>query len=108
MVNENLPIHSTENNKYQQKEGKETLPGGSFSGRRETIEEIENDPNYELEKAHLSGVGVDDYTLVFRHKYGGYAQTFPNVSKLTLNDKLRKKLDELEDPTWEPGKSNLI
>ncbi|KAG2374430.1 hypothetical protein C9374_010714 [Naegleria lovaniensis] len=69
----------------------ETLP-------REDFDEIARDDNYEVSDSRLNQKG--DYTIVFKHKYGGNDQTFPNVPR----DKIEKS--RLKDRILKGG-SNL-
>ncbi|KAF0980354.1 hypothetical protein FDP41_013568 [Naegleria fowleri] len=64
---------------YSAGDSSETLPGGRERGPREHFEEICADDNYEVASHHMNVRG--DYTVVFRHKYGGKDQTFPNISR---------------------------
>ncbi|KAL9646737.1 hypothetical protein ABK040_001159 [Willaertia magna] len=77
---------------YTGREAKETLPGGQEPGTRETLDEICNDPNYELANSHLNVKG--DYTLVFKHKYGGKSQTFANCRLDSLPNNVKEQVKE--------------
>ncbi|KAF0973880.1 hypothetical protein FDP41_007267 [Naegleria fowleri] len=77
----------------------ETLPGGRQTGPREDFDDIVRDDNYEVADSHLNQKG--DYTIVFRHKYGGNDQTFPNVSREKIEN------SRLKDRILKGGSKNL-